>query len=170
MTAMTIRPMTEADLPAVLRIEKVSFSSPWTAAMFIAELRENLCSKFLVAMMDGTIVGYIGGWIIADELHLLSLAVDPVSRRLGVASRLVEALYRQGRVRIVRAGLEVRASNHAALVLYRSLGFRAVGVRPNYYADPREDAVIMEWTARSEGGSDDDRGRRGSDRTPSENP
>ena len=99
-----------------------------------------------MALINETIVGYIGGWIIADELHLLSLAIDPAHRRLGIATRLLAELFRRGSARIVHAGLEVRASNHAALVLYRSMGFRAVGVRLGYYADPREDAVIMEWT------------------------
>jgi ribosomal-protein-alanine N-acetyltransferase len=142
-----IRTMTEADLGDVLAIERASFSSPWTEAMFLAELRENPFARFLVAMLDDAIIGYVGGWVIVDELHLLTLAVFPEYRRLGVARRLLERLFESGDSRIAKAGLEVRRSNRAAIAVYERFGFRSVGVRRGYYADPPEDAIVMEWAS-----------------------
>jgi ribosomal-protein-alanine N-acetyltransferase len=100
-----------------------------------------------VATLDDAIIGYVGGWVIVDELHLLTLAVLPEYRRLGVARRLLERLFESGDARIAKAGLEVRRSNRAAIVVYERFGFRSVGVRRGYYADPPEDAIVMEWAS-----------------------
>ena len=140
-----IRTMREADLGGVLAIERASFSSPWTEAMFLAELRDNPFARFLVATLDDAVIGYVGGWVIVDELHLLSLAVGPECRRRGVARRLLERLFESGDGRIAKAGLEVRRSNHAAIAVYERFDFRSVGVRRGYYEDPPEDAILMEW-------------------------
>ncbi|MBI3609056.1 MAG: ribosomal protein S18-alanine N-acetyltransferase [Nitrospirae bacterium] len=137
--------MTERDLDEVLAIERTSFSNPWTEGMFLAELRENPFAQFLITVRDGAIIGYAGGWLIVDELHLLNLAVHPDFRRRGVADQLVDRLFRCGGGRITKASLEVRRSNGAAIALYERFGFHSVGVRPRYYMDPSEDALVMEW-------------------------
>jgi ribosomal-protein-alanine N-acetyltransferase len=145
-----IRPMTERDLDEVLVIERTSFSNPWTDVMFLAELQENPFARFLVAARDDSILGYIGGWVIVDELHLLNLAVRPDSRCRGVAGQLVDSLFRSGEGRITTASLEVRRSNQSAIALYERFGFHQVGVRPGYYTDPLEDALVMGWLGEDE--------------------
>lgn len=142
--ALLIRPMTLDDLDDVLAIERASFSNPWTEEMFQAELIENPCARFFVAAVAGALVGYVGGWLVLDELQVVSLAVRPDARRRGVATRLLARLFECGGDRLRRASLEVRRSNAAAIALYERFGFRPVGVRQEYYADPKEDAVVME--------------------------
>ena len=148
--SVLIRPMTELDLGEVLVIERTSFSNPWTDVMFLAELRENPFARFLVAARDDSILGYIGGWVIVDELHLLNLAVRPDSRRRGMAGQLVDSLFRSGEGLITTASLEVRRSNRSAIALYERFGFHQVGVRPGYYTDPLEDALVMGWLGEDE--------------------
>ncbi len=143
--SLSIRPMAERDLDEVLAIERMSFSNPWTDVMFLAELRENPFARFLIAARDDAIVGYVGGWVIVDELHLLNLAVHPDCRRQGLAGQLVDHLFRDGEGGITKASLEVRRSNRTAIALYERFGFHAVGVRSRYYTDPCEDALVMEW-------------------------
>jgi ribosomal-protein-alanine N-acetyltransferase len=92
----------------------------------------------------GRIIGYIVCWVVADELHILDLATEPSWRRKGIARMLVLAAIRQGNaVGALRAYLEVRASNTAALLLYEGLGFTRSLVREGYYDMPVEDAVVM---------------------------
>jgi ribosomal-protein-alanine N-acetyltransferase len=141
---VTVRLMTESDLPVVLDIERAAFSNPWTADMFLAEIRENPFAQFWVAIIDDEIVGYLGGWVIVDELHLLNLAVRADQRRRGLAKRLLSQAFHRATHAITKASLEVRRSNHAAIGVYEGFGFRPVGVRKGYYTDPSEDAVVME--------------------------
>lgn len=143
-----IAPLRSEDLERVLQIEVRSFSMPWTAEMFLAErVRRDRGEVFVArAAEDGTpeIVGYLCLWLIAGEVHITNVAVDPARRRRGVGSRLVRfALEWARHQRAERASLEVRASNHAAQNLYRQFGFRVVGTRRHYYDRPREDALIM---------------------------
>ncbi len=136
--------MTLDDLDEVLAIERVSFSEPWTREMFRAELTENPCARFFVAVAGGRFVGYIGGWVVADELQVVSLAVRPEARRRRVASRLLSHLFERAGAPVKRAYLEVRRSNRAAIEMYEGFGFRVVGVRQGYYDHPKEDALLME--------------------------
>lgn len=147
-TMPRIRAMADVDMTAVLTIERASFSSPWTRKMFLAELHDNAFSRFFVAELAGEgIVGYAGGWIILDELQVLSLAVRPECRRRGIARGLLTRLFRAGMGPMVKAGLEVRRSNGPAIAMYEGFGFRLAGVRPRYYREPTEDALIMQWMA-----------------------
>jgi ribosomal-protein-alanine N-acetyltransferase len=83
-------------------------------------------------------------WLVQDEQHVLNVATDPAQRRRGVGRRVMEATLEVGRQNRCRIStLEVRRGNVAAMEMYRALGFRPVGMRPNYYADDREDAVVM---------------------------
>lgn len=119
--------------------------------MFEAELSHNPFGRFLTARFDpdggarkGDLVGYMCYWLVFDELRLMNLAVEPSMRRRGIASDLVGHMLSVGRESgAVRAVLEVRASNVAALSLYERVGFRQVALRRRYYTDPVEDAVLL---------------------------
>jgi ribosomal-protein-alanine N-acetyltransferase len=136
--------MTLDDLEGVVAIERGSFSEPWTREMFRSELSDNPCARFFVAVAGDEFVGYIGGWIVADELQVVSLAVRPEARRRRVASRLLSHLFERVGAPVERAYLEVRRSNRAAIGMYERFGFRVVGVRRGYYDRPKEDALLME--------------------------
>lgn len=128
----------------VAAIEAASFPSPWPLRAFIQEILQNNLADYLVALREGRVVGYAGMWIILDEAHITNVAVRPDLRRMGIGRLLMEklitrALYLGAR----RMTLEVGASNAVALALYESLGFYRTGVRPRYYQDTGDDAVIM---------------------------
>ncbi len=142
--ALRIRPMTGGDVDEILTIERASFSQPWTRIMFEWELTENPCARFFVAVAGDAFIGYIGGWLVSDELQVVSLAVSPEARRSRVATRLLGHLFEHAGERVQRAYLEVRRSNRPAIVMYERFGFRSVGVRRGYYEGPKEDAVVME--------------------------
>lgn len=146
-----IDPATLADLPDLLRLEEACFSAPWTRKMFEAELMGNQFARFLIARQRDletttlTVVGYFCFWVVFEEVRLMNLAVTEAARRRGIATRFVSQALQTGREQgAVRAVLEVRVSNHAAVALYRKLGFRRVATRAQYYANPIEDAVLME--------------------------
>ncbi|MGE5508808.1 MAG: ribosomal protein S18-alanine N-acetyltransferase [Chitinophagales bacterium] len=139
-----IEPMQVGDLEDVLRIEEASFPTPWSRFAFLSELLENERAVYLVAREDGRVVGYVGMWRILNEGHITNLAVHPDQRRRGIGRRLLQALVNISRTRgIDRLTLEVRVSNTPAQTLYESFGFRSAGVRPGYYQDNDEDALIM---------------------------
>lgn len=145
--ACEIREMTRQDVPLVADLEQTCFSLPWSRQSLEEEL-SNPLSLWLTAWEDGWLAGYIGSQSVLGEADMMNLAVDGRFRRRGIGRELVQALVQALTDRQVSAlTLEVRASNDAALALYRSLGFLTVGRRPGYYARPREDAVIMrkEW-------------------------
>lgn len=151
---LLIRTGTRHDLDRLLHIEQNSFSTPWTRKMFEAELDGNPFGHLFTARLihdgggpekPGGIVGYICVWVVFEELRLMNLAVDPSVRRQGIATQLVRYALAFGRDRgAVRADLEVRVSNAAARRLYERLGFRQIAVRAKYYANPTENAVLME--------------------------
>ena len=137
-----IRRLTYADLPQVVAIERRSFPTPWSLAMFVLELSKpgGVC---LAALDDeGELVGYLICSRYDVVWHVMNVSVDPAQRRRGIASRLISAL-------LAKVGedasltLEVRTSNLGAKALYERFGFRSAGVRPLYYQDNGEDAVIM---------------------------
>lgn len=141
---IVINRMLESDLPRVMKIERKSFTDPWSLNSFRRELNDNPYALYLSAYLDEKLIAYIGGWLVTDELHITNLAVDPAYRRQGVAGKLLAELIdlakKQG---IVRATLEVRASNTSAIKLYEKNGFVSVGCRPRYYRNNNEDALIM---------------------------
>ena len=142
-----IVPMAEAHVAAVAELEQVCFSAPWSEASVREELTNPL-SLWLVALAGGQVAGYVGSQTVLDEADMMNLAVAPQHRRQGIARQLVEALGDALRAQGVQSlTLEVRASNEAAIQLYRSLGFTQVGRRARYYTKPTEDALILrkEW-------------------------
>lgn len=140
---MIVRQMELDDISQVAEIEKNTFSIPWSEASFRDTLsRED--TLYLVAEEQGEILGYCGFWQSLDEGEIPNVAVKGGYRRRGVGEALLKALFLQGAERGITAfTLEVRAGNAAALLLYEKLGFRAVGMRPDFYRKPVEDAVIM---------------------------
>jgi len=141
---VAIEPMTIADLPSVLSIERASFTTPWTEANFRHEIEGNPLAWNLVVRAEGKVVGFACAYIVADELMINDLAVDSSQRRLGVARAMLRHLADGARVRgCHRATLEVRLGNEPARALYESFGFRVVGRRPGYYADTGEDALLL---------------------------
>lgn len=144
MTAgVTLRRMRLPDVPAVHRIEQVSYSVPWSEPTFRG-LLQRADAELLVAELDGQLAGYAVFWQVLDQGELGNVAVDPAHRRRGLARRLVAAVMERAGERGVRElFLEVRPSNTGARQLYESFGFVSVGQRRNYYQQPVEDAVVM---------------------------
>ena len=138
-----IRRMVSADLPEVERIEQENFSRPWTAEDYQGFLdRED--ADFLVAVVDGRIVGYIGEYGLPDEGDITNVSVDRRYRNRHIGTCLVSGLIQTAGARGIRKiFLEVRESNAPAIRLYENAGFRKTGVRRNYYTSPVEDAVLM---------------------------
>jgi [ribosomal protein S18]-alanine N-acetyltransferase len=135
-----------ADIDAILAIEDASFTNPWTREMYITELQNRGISfvYFATASPNREIVGFCSCWLVVDELHINNLAVLPGHRRDGVASALLEHVFREAARRgALRATLEVRRSNAPARVLYERFGFTIAGVRPGYYTTPVEDALVL---------------------------
>ncbi len=153
MKGVWFREMRVSDIPEVARIERESFSTPWSEVSFFQEVN-NPVSTCLVAESGDLLVGYVCASLTHGEGHILTLAVRPGWRRRGIGKALVEAVLEElsrGGCRVVM--LEVRASNTPARRLYESMGFRTAGLRRGYYRFPVEDAVLMELTLK------DDRGR-----------
>ena len=135
----------DADLDAVAALEARCFSNPWTREMMAAELqRSSAAHVFLLRQPDGPIAAFCSCWIVLDELHVNTIAVDEPHRRAGVGRALMEhVLEAAARLGATRATLEVRESNAAARGLYERLGFSVAAVRRNYYTQPVEDALIL---------------------------
>ena len=141
---LLVEPMSIEDLPDVHRIERASFSAPWPDDAYRSEIQGNRLASYLVARADGELVAYGGIWLMVDEAHITTFAVDPAWRRQRVGETLLIALMDLAIGRHAReATLEVRLSNLAARKLYEKFGFRPVGVRARYYSDNGEDALIM---------------------------
>ncbi len=143
-----IRTMRPEDLPAVHALEQAAFKHPWSQELLRRELSHEWSTILLAEEPDGSgnmrLLGVGIFWLVHDELHILNVAVDPNHRRRGVARALLEATLEKGRQhKCTLATLEVARSNEPALELYKSFGFRPVGIRPNYYVDDREDAIVM---------------------------
>jgi ribosomal-protein-alanine N-acetyltransferase len=139
-----IGPMHVDDLLQVQAIERASFTTPWPAHAYRSELETNRLASYVVARAGGQVVGYGGVWLMVDEAHITTFAVHPDWRRQGIGDRLLIALLDVALQRGAReATLEVRLSNVAARRLYEKWGFRPAGLRPRYYTDDNEDALIM---------------------------
>jgi ribosomal-protein-alanine N-acetyltransferase len=141
---LEIEPMRLPDLDAVREIERRSFSTPWPAHAYPAEIETNRLAHYRVARLDGRIVAFAGIWLMLDEAHVTTFAVHPDFRRRSIGERLLLAMLDVAIANGAReATLEVRLSNMAARKLYEKYGFRPVGLRPRYYSDDNEDALIM---------------------------
>jgi len=154
------------DLAAVASLDARSFPSGWGIESLATDLDRDGRGVWFRVLREGTsVVAYLVAWWLADEVHVIRVAVEPARRREGHARRLLEALLEMAATAGARlVTLEVRASNRAARALYGALGFTEVGVRPGYYPDrdPPEDAVLLtRWmvppdpSARAGGGEGD---------------
>jgi len=136
-------PMREAHVAAVAEMEKLCFSDPWSENSVRYELTNPL-SYWLVALDGDRVAGYVGSQTVLDEADMMNIAVHPDFRRQGIARSMVETLVAELKEKNVRSlTLEVRVSNGPAISLYHQMGFVQVGRRPNYYRNPKEDALIL---------------------------
>lgn len=140
----SIRAMEVEDIPTVVTIEEASFPTPWKAESFESEIKNNYLSRYFCLEVDDRIIGYMGLWIIMGEAHITNIAIWPGCRGQGwgeyLLHEVMKKMYASG---VRRLTLEVRVSNETAQKLYTKLGFKAAGIRKNYYSDNREDAIIM---------------------------
>jgi len=140
-----IREMTEEDLDEVVQIERMSFPSPWSRALFERERLTPFAKAFIAREIPpDRVVGYLFFWLVSSEMHILNLAVHPELRQGGIATRLLRFGIDYCRKNGVKEfTLEVRRSNYRAIALYRRFQFQPWGIRPRYYSDSGEDAIVM---------------------------
>lgn len=144
---MKIIPMNESHVAQIAALEKQCFSDPWSENSVASEL-ENPLSLWLIAEEDGAVCGYVGSQTVLDETDMMNIAVHPDCRRKGIAAALITELVSRLKARGSRVlRLEVRESNFSAIALYEALGFTQLGLRKNYYRNPKENALILgkEW-------------------------
>jgi ribosomal-protein-alanine N-acetyltransferase len=140
-----LRDMTGADVPAVVAIERASYTMPWSEATFRGLLRRR-DAEMVSAEADGALIGYAAFWCVVDQGELGNVAVSSDWRGYGIGARLVQEIIRRaGRRGVRELFLEVRPSNTVARRLYDRLGFRPVGRRRNYYQAPVEDAIVLRY-------------------------
>ncbi len=146
---VVIRKMEMSDLDAVYTLDQGSFTTPWPKNSFRFELNENKAARLWVAEAqndDGNrlVIGALVCWLLIDQAHIATLAIDTAYRRMQIATTLLcTALNEMSKEGAVEAQLEVRASNEAALRMYTKFGFQKVGRRKAYYKDTGEDAILM---------------------------
>lgn len=140
-----IRRLTPTDLDEVLEIESLSFRSPWPRPAFEVEMTHDWSRLEVVRDTDtGRILAFADYWLVSDEIHILNIATHPQARRQGHGARLLRHILDQAKIASFKSvDLEVRRSNAAAQALYVSHGFQVVGMRPRYYEDNDEDAILM---------------------------
>jgi ribosomal-protein-alanine N-acetyltransferase len=151
--SLALRMMRLADVPAVAGIERAAFSEQWPHTVFEREISVNRAARYITLMRvppaalqsnEGEVVGFAGLWLMFDEAHVVSVAVAPAFQGHGLGRLLVHGLIDVARKHQMSvATLECRESNAVARSLYRAYGFYEVGRRKRYYADNREDAIIM---------------------------
>jgi len=142
-----LRKMRKEDIPKVIEIEKMSFSSPWPDFHFYDELTNPYSHPYVVEarFIDGRtkIVGYIFLWVFEEEIEIANIAVHPNYRRMRIGSSMLSVVEDIFGEKAKKVFLEVRASNTPAIKLYKKMGFKEVGIRKRYYTDNYEDAIIM---------------------------
>ena len=141
---VNMRLMREEDLDVVAEIEKASFPTPWSLEIYREELTENNFAHYYVIENERGVVGFIGAWIIFDEIQVTNFAVLPSERKRGYGHMLFQYLINKALLKGGRLmSLEVRESNVAAQKLYQSFGLKKAGIRKRYYTDNNEDAIVM---------------------------
>ena len=137
----------DVHVPQIEAIEQACFSVPWTSGQILSQLKDDT-HEFLAALDNtGKVLGYVGMMTVLDEGYIANVAVDPAHRRRGIGDRLIERLTEiAAERRLSFVTLEVRAGNRPAIALYEKHGFVPVGLRRNYYTQPREDALLMTKT------------------------
>lgn len=140
----SIIPTVKAHIDDIVKIENRVFTIPWSKDALLEEVTRNRFAVYFSAVMENQVVGYIGMWKIFDEGHITNLAVHPGYQNKGIGKALLKHLIDYSASHgITKMTLEVRESNIKAIRLYRSFGFRNVGIRKKYYSDNNEDALIM---------------------------
>ena len=131
-------------LDAVAALEEACFAIPWTRASIKKEIEDNKMAVYFVAQADGETIGYGGMWHVVNEGHITNICVAEEYRKQGIGDMLLRRLIDEAHAReMIGLTLEVRVSNGAAQRLYTRNGFKPEGIRKNYYAETKEDAVIM---------------------------
>lgn len=147
---MKIREAVPGDVPGIARLERENFSLPWTEQIIASQLG-GPGKLMLAAEEDGTLAGYMGLQYVLDEGYISNVCTAPEYRRRGVAAALIEEMVRRSQaLGLAFLSLEVRVSNEPAIRLYEGRGFVKAGVRPGYYEQPSEDALIMNLNIRKE--------------------
>lgn len=140
---LVIEMMTSKDIDGVFEVEKNCFEHHWSKDAFSKELKNDV-ARYLVAKIDGKVVGYVGIWFVMDEGHITNVAVHSDYRGRKIGDELVKELVKLCKENnIVSMTLEVRVSNIVAQNLYKKYGFKLAGIRKEYYSDNKEDAMIM---------------------------
>lgn len=141
---VAFRPMELVDLTRIEEVENLSFTTPWSRKAFYNELVLNQFAHYTVVTVDGVIAGYCGFWLILDEAHITNIAIHPDYRGRGLGRALLRYVMQLAQeLGATSMILEVRVSNDIARGLYESLGFVRIGLRKGYYADNKEDAILM---------------------------
>lgn len=142
---LIIRTMTKDDIDDVYKVEEDCFVDPWSKEAIRQELKNNL-ARYIVAEIDGKVVGYVGVWFVLDEGHITNVAVHSDYRGKKIGDKLIKDLVELCKENNMSAiTLEVRVSNIVAQNLYKKYGFKIGGIRKEYYSDNKEDAMIM-WS------------------------
>lgn len=154
MTSYEIRSMTENDIPQIARIEKMVFPAPWSEAAFRSELHDNAMAMYLVLADEekpDEVLAYGGMWKIFDEGHITNIAVTPEAQGKKLGKMLLYAMIQWAWANnLSHVTLEVRINNYVAINLYEKTGFINAGIRPGYYDNGNEDAMVM-WLHRDNG-------------------
>lgn len=141
---ISLRRLHLADADAVLHLDQLSFSRPWSREAYLEELGENQLARYIGFFAGERLIAFAGYWLIVDEAHIVNVAVHPDYRRQGwgelLMRRLITLCLSEGAARMT---LEVRRQNQAGCRLYGKLGFKTEGLRPGYYDEPPDDALIM---------------------------
>jgi [ribosomal protein S18]-alanine N-acetyltransferase len=148
---MVITEMTTSDIPDVVRIERASFATTWPSNAFYNELSTNKLAHYFVGRVNGSIIAYGGIWVIFEDSHITTIAVDPICRGRSYGERMLLHLLDEAITRDAAwMTLEVRESNTGAQQLYRKYGFTTVSTRKGYYSDNNENALVM-WAGNLKG-------------------
>lgn len=143
MKSLRFEPLEANHIPAILEIEARVNTAPWSEKSFRNELTHPH-GVFIVAILDGSLIGYGGFWMVVDEAHITTVAVSPDHQGKGVGRRLMIELLKRAKARAMTCStLEVRAGNQPAISLYERLGYVSTARRKAYYPDNQEDAVVM---------------------------
>ncbi len=148
---LEILPMRSEDIPVVLHVESLCFSTPWPRNAFFNELTENKLAHYYVGRFEDRVISYAGLWVILEDAHITTIAVDPQYQRKRFGEQLLIKLVEEAIERGARwITLEVRESNVAAQNLYKKYGFTVVSTRRGYYSDNDENALVM-WAGNLKG-------------------
>ncbi len=138
-----IRRMGKEDIAGASHIERLSFPNPWSSNIFSVELEKEDFAFYYVMEYQHSLVAYTGYWKIRNEAHLVTFAVHPSFRRKGLGSQLLQHILKEiEKQNLGKVTLEVRSSNSTAQRFYQEFGFERIAIRPHYYIDTNEDAIV----------------------------